>query len=170
MEWWFELQHPRCRVFPLQFQLVQSNFKFEWYYFDCVHCDFKFIWRDFDMDSLIFELQIVFYFQLFLSANVRHRTPWVMPPTTSLLRYEPITIHPLPPSYFKFFFSPLSFKTCFAYVVYNDKKLVCFTPGIEFFLNNSNIYLLVSLKVELRRIPYMTYKKSISLPAFSHHL
>ena len=24
------------------------------------------------MDSLIFELQIVFYFQLFLSANVRH--------------------------------------------------------------------------------------------------
>ena len=25
------------------------------------------------MDSLIFELQIVFYFQLFLSANVRHR-------------------------------------------------------------------------------------------------
>ena len=26
------------------------------------------------MDSLIFELQIVFYFQLFLSANVRHST------------------------------------------------------------------------------------------------
>ena len=26
------------------------------------------------MDSLIFELQIVFYFQLFLSANVRHTT------------------------------------------------------------------------------------------------
>ena len=25
------------------------------------------------MDSLIFELQVVFYFQLFLSANVRHR-------------------------------------------------------------------------------------------------
>ena len=25
------------------------------------------------MDSLIFDLQIVFYFQLFLSANVRHR-------------------------------------------------------------------------------------------------
>ena len=25
------------------------------------------------MDSLIFELQIVFYFQLFLSPNVRHR-------------------------------------------------------------------------------------------------
>ena len=25
------------------------------------------------MDSLIFELQIVFYFQLFLSANVRHK-------------------------------------------------------------------------------------------------
>ena len=25
------------------------------------------------MDSLIFEPQIVFYFQLFLSANVRHR-------------------------------------------------------------------------------------------------
>ena len=24
------------------------------------------------MDSLIFELQIIFYFQLFLSANVRH--------------------------------------------------------------------------------------------------
>ena len=24
------------------------------------------------MDSLIFELQVVFYFQLFLSANVRH--------------------------------------------------------------------------------------------------
>ena len=28
------------------------------------------------MDSLIFELQIVFYFQLFLSANVRHSS-WV---------------------------------------------------------------------------------------------
>ena len=27
------------------------------------------------MDSLIFELQIVFYFQLFLSANVRHTSP-----------------------------------------------------------------------------------------------
>ena len=27
------------------------------------------------MDSLIFELQIVFYFQLFLSANVRHSSP-----------------------------------------------------------------------------------------------
>ena len=26
----------------------------------------------FDMDSLIFELQLVFYFQLFFSANVRH--------------------------------------------------------------------------------------------------
>ena len=26
------------------------------------------------MDSLIFELQIVLYFQLFLSANVRHNT------------------------------------------------------------------------------------------------
>ena len=25
------------------------------------------------MDSLIFELQIIFYFQSFLSANVRHR-------------------------------------------------------------------------------------------------
>ena len=25
------------------------------------------------MDSLIFELQLVFYFQLFLSANVRHK-------------------------------------------------------------------------------------------------
>ena len=25
------------------------------------------------MDSLIFELQIIFYFQLFLSANVRHK-------------------------------------------------------------------------------------------------
>ena len=59
--------------FPLySFILFKSNFKFEWCYFHCVHCDFKFIWRDFDMDSLIFELQIVFYFQLFLSANVRH--------------------------------------------------------------------------------------------------
>ena len=30
------------------------------------------------MDSLIFELQIVFYFQLFLSANVRHNSGgWV---------------------------------------------------------------------------------------------
>ena len=27
------------------------------------------------MDSLIFELHIIFYFQLFLSANVRHRLP-----------------------------------------------------------------------------------------------
>ena len=27
---------------------------------------------NFDMDSLIFELQLVFYFQLFLPANVRH--------------------------------------------------------------------------------------------------
>ena len=30
------------------------------------------------MDSLIFELQIVFYFQLFLSPNVRHRDMAVM--------------------------------------------------------------------------------------------
>ena len=30
------------------------------------------------MDSLIFELQIVFYFQLFLSANVRHREAWAL--------------------------------------------------------------------------------------------
>ena len=38
------------------------------------------------------------------------------------------------PQLFQVFF-PLSFKTCFflAYVVYNDKKLVCFTPGINFF-------------------------------------
>ena len=86
-----------------------------------------------------------------------------MPQTTSLLRYEPITIHPLPASYFKFF-CPLCFKTCFflGCVVYNNKKLVCFTPGIKFFLKQFE-YLLVSLKVELRRIPYMTYKKSVSL-------
>ena len=58
--------------FPFIVSTCSSNFKFEWCYFDCVHCDFKFIWRDFDMDSLFFELQIVFYFQLFLSANVRH--------------------------------------------------------------------------------------------------
>ena len=128
-------------------------------------------------------------------------TPWVT--TTSLLRYEVITIHPLPPSlrskrfqssysrkllraeakkrlkgdgegrrgsfvplplprlFFFLFcscpsflyepreetlatqatfplvsssFFPLSLKTCFflAYVVYNDKKLVCFTQGINF--------------------------------------
>ena len=67
------------------FQLVQSNFKFEWCYFDCVHCDFKFIWRDFDMDSLIFKLQIVLYFQLFLSANVRH-TPFF--PAPHLLAFD----------------------------------------------------------------------------------
>ena len=30
------------------------------------------------MDSLIFELQIVFYFQLFLSANVRHRSTFLV--------------------------------------------------------------------------------------------
>ena len=30
------------------------------------------------MDSLIFYLQIVFYFQLFLSANVRHSPPFVV--------------------------------------------------------------------------------------------
>ena len=34
--------------------------------------------RDFDMDSLIFEIQIVFYFQLFLSANVRHGPAKIM--------------------------------------------------------------------------------------------
>ena len=28
------------------------------------------------MDSLIFELQIVFYFHIFLSANVRHNLFW----------------------------------------------------------------------------------------------
>ena len=39
---------------------------------------------------------------------------------------------------------------------------MCFTPGIKFFLKQFE-YLLVSLKVELRRIPYMTYKKSVSL-------
>ena len=36
------------------------------------------------MDSLIFELQIVFYFQLFLSANVRH---------TCILEGEPIVLN-----------------------------------------------------------------------------
>ena len=52
---------------------------------------------------------------------------------TSLLRYEVITIHPFPLVISSFFF-PLPFKTCFflAYVVYNDKKLVCFTQGINF--------------------------------------
>ena len=35
--------------------------------------------------------------------GVQSWTPWVMPQTTSLLRYEAIPIHPLPPSYFKFF-------------------------------------------------------------------
>ena len=28
------------------------------------------------MDSLIFELEIIFHFQLFLSANVRHTYEW----------------------------------------------------------------------------------------------
>ena len=90
---------------------------------------------------------------------VQSWTPWVMPQTTSLLRYEAITIHPRPSSYFKFFFL-LSFKTCFflAYVVYNDKKLVCFTPGINFFLI---IWIFVSFPQS--RITQNTYKKSISL-------
>ena len=35
------------------------------------------------MDSLIFELQIVFHFQLFLSANVRHIPPHFMPESRS---------------------------------------------------------------------------------------
>ena len=54
--------------------------------------------------------------------GVQSWTPSVMPQTTSLLRYEPITIHPLSPSYFKFFF-PSSFKTCFflAFVVYKSR-------------------------------------------------
>ena len=36
------------------------------------------------MDSLIFELQIVFYFQLFLSANVRHTVNADHPPSRSV--------------------------------------------------------------------------------------
>ena len=36
------------------------------------------------MDSLIFELQIVLYFQLFLSANVRHTTTKTMPALTDI--------------------------------------------------------------------------------------
>ena len=35
--------------------------------------------------------------------GVQSWAPWVMPQTTSLLRYKAITIHPLSPSYFKFF-------------------------------------------------------------------
>ena len=62
-----------------------------------------------------------------------------MPQTTSLLRYEVITIHPLPPSYFKLFFFCLLKRAFFlANVVYNDKKLVCFAHVIIFF-NNLNI-------------------------------
>ena len=42
------------------------------------------------MDSLIFELQIVFYFQFFLSANVRHRikTPKLLKLGKQLAIYE----------------------------------------------------------------------------------
>ena len=42
------------------------------------------------MDSLIFELQIVFYFQLFLSANVRHRgqTITAKKPTKSINSHQ----------------------------------------------------------------------------------
>ena len=36
------------------------------------------------MDSLIFELQIVLYFQLSLSANVRHTTTKTMPVLTDI--------------------------------------------------------------------------------------
>ena len=44
------------------------------------------------MDSLIFELQIVFYFQLFLSANVRHSSPSNVP-------LDSKTAHPSPRAY-----------------------------------------------------------------------
>ena len=50
------------------------------------------------MDSLIFELQIVFYFQLFLSANVRHS--WVTAlqvVRTSFLGPRPCLFPPPPP-------------------------------------------------------------------------
>ena len=42
------------------------------------------------MDSLIFELQIIFYFQLFLSANVRHSPLVVVNYITP--RYKPAII------------------------------------------------------------------------------
>ena len=45
------------------------------------------------MDSLIFELQIVFYFQLFLSANVRHTTEG--PVSVYLMRFYSIKIEQL---------------------------------------------------------------------------
>ena len=46
------------------------------------------------MDSLIFELQIVFYFQLFLSANVRHSGVAL---TNSLqLLFNKCFTHPIP--------------------------------------------------------------------------
>ena len=61
-----------------------------------------------------------------------------------------------PPPLFQVFFL-LSFKTCFflAYVVYNDKKLECFTPGIKFFLI---IWIFVSFPQS--RIKQNTYIKS----------
>ena len=42
------------------------------------------------MDSLIFELQIVFYFQLFLSANVRHKYK----PPKIITQKKPLLNHP----------------------------------------------------------------------------
>ena len=76
--------------FIVSTSVVQSNFKFEWCYFDCFHCDFKFIWRDFDRDSLIFKLRIVFYFQLFcpqMYAIVNWRAQFFFPVNFPLREY-----------------------------------------------------------------------------------
>ena len=95
--------------------------------------------------------------------GVQPWTPWVMPQNTSLLRYEVITIHPLSPSYFKFF-SLCLFLTRFflAYVVYIDKKLaLCVSRRVLIFF----FFLIISIFVSFprTRITQNTYKKSISL-------
>ena len=97
-------------------------------------------------------LNILFVFSIEAqNIGVQSWTPWVMPQTTSLLRYEAIPIHPLPPSYFKFF-SFCLLKRAFSLLMLSTmiRSLCVSRRALNFF--SWFEYLIVSLKVELQRI------------------
>ena len=83
---------------------------------------------------------ILFIFSLEAqNIGVQSWTPWVMPQTTSLLYYEAITIHPLPPSYFKSFFLCLS-KRAFSLIMLSTMiRTLYVSRQVLFFFNNLNI-------------------------------
>ena len=94
------------------------------------------------MDSLIFELQIVFYFQLFLSANVRHR---LSERNSDLLKKSQLTflLH-------EFFSSPSSLHEFFSWHFPSHEFFLVPPPAPHHFSNGPSLICIGRKRLQTR--------------------